>query len=204
MDRDSTKSRALRGRDAVASNALTSVDGGRELEDGRTSCQKRPVLPICHTRFRLPWQWNGKEAILQSRCVDDTGYVQPTLGQLIAVRGLNGPLGSIYRLNAIQSWHVARKPTERCPKCTPLSNSQQAFFGSAVVVDCIGGGPGTSCVWIWRGRPALRVGYVFFACRTAAGSRRVQATVATQGKAGISDSGSPVMARTSKAASVID
>ena len=81
-----------------------SVDGGKSW---KTAALQGPVLPICHTRFRLPWQWNGKEAILQSRCVDDTGYVQPTLGQLIAVRGLNGPLGSIYHLNAIQSWHVA-------------------------------------------------------------------------------------------------
>ena len=65
------------------------------------------MLPICHTRFRLPWKWDGKTAVLQSRCVDDTGYVQPTLGQVIALRGLDGPLGSIYHLNAIQSWQVA-------------------------------------------------------------------------------------------------
>jgi sulfane dehydrogenase subunit SoxC len=39
--------------------------------------------------------------------VDDTGYLQPTLGQVIALRGLDGPLGSIYHLNAIQSWRVA-------------------------------------------------------------------------------------------------
>jgi sulfane dehydrogenase subunit SoxC len=39
--------------------------------------------------------------------MDDTGYVQPTLGQVIALRGLDGPLGSIYHLNAIQSWQVA-------------------------------------------------------------------------------------------------
>jgi sulfane dehydrogenase subunit SoxC len=81
-----------------------SVDGGRTW---RRASLQGPVLPICHTRFRFPWMWDGGEAILQSRCVDDTGYVQPTLGQLIAVRGLNGPLGSIYHLNAIQSWHVA-------------------------------------------------------------------------------------------------
>ena len=31
--------------------------------------------------------------MLQSRCIDETGYMQPTLGQLIALRGLNGPLG---------------------------------------------------------------------------------------------------------------
>ena len=82
-----------------------SSDGGRTW---RQAALQGPVLPICHTRFRLPWQWDGKEAVLQSRCVDDTGYVQPTLGQIIALRGLNGPLGSIYHLNAIQSWHVAR------------------------------------------------------------------------------------------------
>ena len=81
-----------------------SVDGGRTW---REAALQNPVLPICHTRFRLPWHWDGKEAILQSRCVDDTGYVQPTLGQVIALRGLDGPLGSIYHLNAIQSWHVA-------------------------------------------------------------------------------------------------
>lgn len=66
-----------------------------------------PVLPICHTRFRFPWQWDGKECILQSRCVDDTGYVQPTLSALVKVRGTNGPTASVYHLNAIQSWKVA-------------------------------------------------------------------------------------------------
>lgn len=80
-----------------------STDGGASWRQAQL---QDPVLPICHTRFRLPWNWNGKPAVLQSRCVDDTGYMQPTLGQLIAVRGLNGPLGSIYHLNAIQSWQV--------------------------------------------------------------------------------------------------
>ena len=81
-----------------------STDGGRTW---RQAALQTPVLPICHTRFRIPWEWDGKEVVLQSRCVDDSGYVQPTLGQLIAVRGLNGPIGSVYHLNAIQSWHVA-------------------------------------------------------------------------------------------------
>ena len=94
---------AWSGRGAIR-RVDVSVDGGRTW---RNAALQSPVLPICHTRFRLPWRWDGKEAILQSRCVDTTGYTQPTLGQLIAVRGLNGPLGSIYHLNAIQSWHVA-------------------------------------------------------------------------------------------------
>jgi sulfane dehydrogenase subunit SoxC len=81
-----------------------STDGGRTW---RTATLQNPVLPICHTRFRLPWRWDGKPGVLQSRCTDDTGYTQPTLGQIIAVRGLNGPIGSVYHLNAIQSWAVA-------------------------------------------------------------------------------------------------
>lgn len=94
---------AWSGRGAIR-RVDVSADGGKTW---RNAALQSPVLPICHTRFRLPWRWDGKEAILQSRCVDTTGYMQPTLGQLIAVRGLNGPLGSIYHLNAIQSWHVA-------------------------------------------------------------------------------------------------
>ncbi len=41
--------------------------------------------------------------MLQSRCTDETGYVQPTLKSLVAVRGVN----SYYHNNAIQSWKVS-------------------------------------------------------------------------------------------------
>jgi sulfane dehydrogenase subunit SoxC len=81
-----------------------SADAGRTWRDARLD---PPLLPICAARFRLPWQWDGREAVLQSRCTDDTGYVQPTLGQLVAVRGLNGPTGSVYHHNGIQSWGIA-------------------------------------------------------------------------------------------------
>ncbi len=76
-----------------------SVDGG---DNWQTAELSPPVLPKCLTRFRLPWHWNGGTAILQSRAIDETGYVQPTLKQLVAVRGLN----SVYHNNAIQSWKV--------------------------------------------------------------------------------------------------
>jgi sulfane dehydrogenase subunit SoxC len=56
----------------------------------------------CLTRFNLDWVWDGKPAIVQSRAVDDTGYVQPSYRQLRAVRGSR----SIYHNNAIQSWLV--------------------------------------------------------------------------------------------------
>ena len=62
---------------------------------------------ICTVRFSFPWVWDGKPTVLQSRCTDETGYIQPTLQELIAIRGDNGPYGSIYHLTAIQSWAVA-------------------------------------------------------------------------------------------------
>ena len=94
---------AWSGRGAIR-RVDVSTDAGRTWRPARLQA---PVLPICHTRFRFPWTWDGREAILQSRCVDETGYVQPTIGQLVAVRGLDGPTGSVYHLNGIQSWHVA-------------------------------------------------------------------------------------------------
>jgi len=82
-----------------------SADGGNSWQ---LASLQDPVLPICHTRFRFPWRWDGKPAVLQSRCQDETGYTQPTIKQLVEVRGLGGgKYGSIYHLNGIQSWAVA-------------------------------------------------------------------------------------------------
>jgi sulfane dehydrogenase subunit SoxC len=89
---------AWSGRGRVA-RVEVSVDGGRAWQ---AATLQEPVLTKCHTRFRFPWRWNGKEAILQSRCVDETGYVQPTRQDLVKVRGQN----SVYHYNAIQSWKV--------------------------------------------------------------------------------------------------
>ena len=69
----------------------------------RVAKLQTPVLRIAHTRFTLDWKWDGREAVLQSRCTDETGYVQPTLAALVKVRGVN----SHYFNNAIQSWKVA-------------------------------------------------------------------------------------------------
>ncbi|HEX6144767.1 MAG TPA: sulfite dehydrogenase [Geminicoccaceae bacterium] len=82
-----------------------STDGGANWH---LASLDEPVLPICHTRFRYPWHWDGQPAVLQSRVQDETGYIQPTLQQLVDVRGLGGgKFGSIYHLNSIQSWAVA-------------------------------------------------------------------------------------------------
>ena len=63
---------------------------------------QEPRLPIALTRFRLPWRFQGREATIASRAVDETGYVQPTREALIRARGTN----SIYHFNGIKLWRV--------------------------------------------------------------------------------------------------
>lgn len=77
-----------------------SFDGGRNWKTARL---EQPVLPKALTRFNVDWVWDGAPAILQSRAIDDTGYVQPLKRQLREVRGTR----SIYHNNAVQSWRVA-------------------------------------------------------------------------------------------------
>jgi sulfane dehydrogenase subunit SoxC len=74
--------------------------GGRNW---RTAELDPPVLSKCLTRFRLPWNWDGGPAMLASRAIDETGYVQPTREQLLAARGQN----YVYHYNAIQAWRIA-------------------------------------------------------------------------------------------------
>ena len=76
-----------------------SVDNGKNWQEAQL---QEPVLTRALTRFRLPWQWDGQPAVIQSRAVDETGYVQPTFAELLAVRGEN----SFYHNNAIQPWRI--------------------------------------------------------------------------------------------------
>jgi len=77
-----------------------SVDGGKNWRSARL---ETPVLNKCLTRFNIDWVWDGSPAILQSRAIDETDYVQPKINELREVRGTR----SIYHNNAIQSWKVA-------------------------------------------------------------------------------------------------
>jgi sulfane dehydrogenase subunit SoxC len=77
-----------------------STDGGTSWRDAQL---QEPVLPRAVTRFRAPWQWDGGPAMLQSRAIDETGYIQPRHKELVDVRGVN----SFYHYNAIQTWRVA-------------------------------------------------------------------------------------------------
>ena len=74
------------GSRASAVGVEISADGGKTWRNAKL---QEPVLPLAHARFRLDWRWDGREAVLQSRCTDETGYVQPTPAELAKVRGRN-------------------------------------------------------------------------------------------------------------------
>ena len=93
------------------SKVLVSADGGESW--GQAALQE-PVLSMAFTRFRMPWQWNGGPAILQSRAWDEDGNAQPTRAQFVAARGelpSAPPLLAFenHHYNAVTSWAIDRK-----------------------------------------------------------------------------------------------
>ena len=74
---------------------MAARTGARQSSTGW--CSTRPV-----SRFYAETEWTGQELLLQSRAIDETGYVQPTKDELRKIRGVN----SIYHNNGIQTWLV--------------------------------------------------------------------------------------------------
>ncbi len=89
---------AWSGRGKI-SKVEVSADGGNSWAEAQL---QEPILSKCFTRFRIPWQWQGKEAIILSRAIDETGYQQPSRKALIAQRGKHG----YFHYNAIVSWKI--------------------------------------------------------------------------------------------------
>ena len=92
------------------SKVEVSTDGGATYREAELA---GPVLPKAHTRFHLPWRWDGGEAVLQSRCLDERGQLQPTEAEYARYWGLTR--GQLYGTiqsqlgycNWIQPWKVA-------------------------------------------------------------------------------------------------
>ncbi len=92
------------------SRVEVSTDGGATYREAELA---GPVLPKAHTRFFLPWRWDGGEAVLQSRCLDERGQLQPTEAEY--ARYWNLTRGQLYGTiqsqlgycNWIQPWKVA-------------------------------------------------------------------------------------------------
>jgi len=89
---------AWSGRGRIERVEITA-NGGRSWVKANL---QEPRLPIAFTRFRLPWRFDGHEAVIASRAIDESGYVQPTREALIEVRGTN----SIFHFNGIKLWRV--------------------------------------------------------------------------------------------------
>ena len=76
-----------------------SLDGGITWETARLGKQGDTKAL---TRFYFDMEWDGSPMLMQSRAMDDTGYVQPTKEALREMRGEN----SVYHNNCIQTWFV--------------------------------------------------------------------------------------------------
>jgi sulfane dehydrogenase subunit SoxC len=77
-----------------------SFDGGRNW---REAMLEEPVMDKCLTRFKTAWNWDGAPAVLMSRAVDSTGYVQPSVQDIQKARAI---AGFVQHHNGIQPWSV--------------------------------------------------------------------------------------------------
>ena len=76
-----------------------STDGGASWADAALTGEERPKSFV---RFRLPWEWKGGDAVLQSRATDEKGRVQPARRDWLAQYSP----GNMYHNNSIVSWSV--------------------------------------------------------------------------------------------------
>ena len=76
-----------------------STDGGATWFDAALTGEERAK---CLVRFRLPWEWTGQAAVLQSRATDEKGRVQPPRKELIAQFAPD----MRFHNNSIVSWAV--------------------------------------------------------------------------------------------------
>jgi sulfane dehydrogenase subunit SoxC len=91
----------------AVSKVEVSTDGGRNWKEAKL---QTPVHSKAHTRFTFDWVWDGQEAVLMSRCIDDQGDVQPSMAELYkkwGIADLEKPSRTTH-FNAIQPWKVAR------------------------------------------------------------------------------------------------
>ena len=88
------------------SRVEVSTDAGRNWMDAEI---QGTAHRMAHTRFRLPWNWDGQETRLMSRCTDELGQQQPSQAQV--AEHFTGSADSSYGVpgldNTIQPWRVA-------------------------------------------------------------------------------------------------
>jgi sulfane dehydrogenase subunit SoxC len=90
------------------SKVMVSADGGASWAQ---AALQEPVHSKAFTRFRIPWNWNGGPAVLQSRAWDEAGNAQPTRAQIVAARGQAVKVPPVtgfpsQHYNGVTSWAV--------------------------------------------------------------------------------------------------
>ncbi len=99
---------AFSGNGRIA-RVMVSADGGKSW--GEAGLQA-PVLPKAFTRFHMPWRWDGRPAVLQSRAWDEAGNAQPLRAEFVTARGeTKRPVASAnafpnQHYNSLTSWGV--------------------------------------------------------------------------------------------------
>jgi len=83
-----------------------STDGGQTWKPAEL---QQPALPLCQTRFRYRWNWDGGEALLMSRATDETGDVQLSLEEARAAQQANTEVRHYF--SNIRAWAVAADGT---------------------------------------------------------------------------------------------
>jgi sulfane dehydrogenase subunit SoxC len=86
-----------------------STDGGKTYQEAQLS---GPALPRAFARFHFPWRWDGGEAIIQSRAIDEKDSRQPSEEEFMKYWGMTRQ--DLYRAsntrighcNWIQAWKV--------------------------------------------------------------------------------------------------
>jgi len=77
-----------------------STDDGRSWQ---SAALQEPVFSKAHVRFRHLFNWNGKETVIMSRAIDESGYVQPGRAEWIEARG---PGSGPYHRNPVTGWRL--------------------------------------------------------------------------------------------------
>jgi sulfane dehydrogenase subunit SoxC len=85
-------------------NVDISLDGGDNYVEAQL---KGMVLPKSWTRFSFMHKYDGKPMLLQSRAIDDTGNVQPSVTQEKNIIGVEG----VYHRNSIVTWEIRKDGT---------------------------------------------------------------------------------------------
>ena len=66
---------AWNGRGKIA-RVEVSVDNGKSWKDAHLQL---PIFSKAWTRFRMPWNWDGTETVIMSRCTNEYGEIQSTM-----------------------------------------------------------------------------------------------------------------------------